>query len=199
MLPSGYLSTYSINAPSYLPSEVPSLPSDPDYLKSISMDSLDSMLMTREDSLGKSTKPEDIIWLAEIYRSEDDYDNAILQYDKFKSIASVSDPTASGYAETCKKFTLAVKNKKLRYEGGIYLVSVTSGGNAEKAGLKVGDLIVTYNGKGISDEDSFTSGESSIASGTIDLQYLRLDSNGNFQLISTHVPAGKMGFSISPV
>ena len=49
---------------------------------------------------------------------------------------------------------------------GVYISAVTAGGAAEKAGLQVGDLIVEFNGKSISQGSDLTSAVSKLKAGT---------------------------------
>jgi C-terminal processing protease CtpA/Prc len=143
-------------------------------------------------ALDNSSKPEDVIADARINRQLGYYDDANAQYDKYAKLFSATDPTASDYADTGKRFIKALQSGAIKYDGGLYLSDVTTGGPGDAAGLKTGDVIVSYNGKTIDDMDTFTSEQSAISSGTVKLQYLRFSDDGNCKVIDATVPAGKL-------
>ena len=65
--------------------------------------------------------------------------------------------------------TVSTDNAKFMYrvdKYGVYVSAVTSGSAAEKAGLKVGDMIVEFNGKTISQGSDLTSAVSRLKAGT---------------------------------
>ena len=65
--------------------------------------------------------------------------------------------------------TISGQNSMFMYrvdKEGVYISAVTEGGAADKAGLKVGDCIVEFNGKEIKEGSELTSAVSKLKAGT---------------------------------
>lgn len=82
--------------------------------------------------------------------------DAMMTFQQYERMFSSIDPGAKSYAGTAKAFTQQMKSLKVR--GGIYLYQILDGAAAQEASLKVGDIIIEYDGKAIAKMDSLLAG-----------------------------------------
>jgi S1-C subfamily serine protease len=111
---------------------------------------------------------------------------------------SEKDPTAKQYSRTAQQFTIQLDN--LNVSGGVYLYEIVQGGVADRAGIKVGDIIIGYGDKPIANMNDMTMAlhENSIEN-SIRLTYLRMSDAGVFQRQTVTVNSGSLGVRMMPI
>jgi hypothetical protein len=124
---------------------------------------------------------------------------ALAAFDKYRQIFSSTDPTAEHYANTAQAFTQQLKS--LGRTGGVYIYHVREEGTGAEAGLQVGDIIVVYNAKTITEMDDFVKAQDDSREGsTVRLTYLRLDpKTSRFTHHTVSIPGGPLGMGIMPI
>jgi hypothetical protein len=152
-------------------------------------------LMDEYNQLINAQTPELIAKAARILRDLGMYEDAVKEYDKYSSMFKDSDPSAEGYASAGKKF--ALNQKDLKLEGGNYIYTVADGGAGAAAGLKAGDIIISYNGKPTSSAEMLQAAmKEAPEGGAIVVKYIRFENDGTIGQYSVNVPAGKLGLGL---
>jgi len=112
---------------------------------------------------------------------------AVAAFSRYGEMFSKTDPTAYHYSTIAQKFTIQLG--MLSLEGGIYIYHIDKGSKARQAGLKVGDILVSYWEKDISNMNDFVSAlKNAPRSDSIEITYLRMDKNGRFYKKVTTIP-----------
>lgn len=123
---------------------------------------------------------------------------AAAAFSRYGEMFSDKDPTAKQYANEAQLFTIQLP--KLKIDGGVYIYEVSKNSIAEKSKLKVGDIIVNYNGKNISEMDDLITALRDYQKGTlVTITFLRLDVNGNFITETKTVVGGMIGIGFKPI
>ncbi|MBW1834347.1 MAG: PDZ domain-containing protein [Deltaproteobacteria bacterium] len=123
---------------------------------------------------------------------------AVAAFSRYGEMFSKTDPTAYHYSTIAQKFTIQLG--MLSLEGGIYIYHIDKGSKARQAGLKVGDILVSYWEKDISNMNDFVSAlKNAPRSDSIEITYLRMDKNGRFYKKVTTIPKGDLGAGFMPI
>ena len=123
---------------------------------------------------------------------------AVAAFSRYSDMFAETDPTAKQYSRTAQQFTIQLNN--LGVEGGVYLYEVIKGGVADKAGLKVGDIIIGYSDKNIANMDEITKAlQKTPADNHVRLTYLRMSDAGTFERQTITVKAGSLGAEMMPI
>ena len=123
------------------------------------------------------------------------FEDAVKAYDKYESLFAGTDPTAKGFADTARLFTM--NQKELNLAGGIYIYTFSEGSSGAAAGLQLSDVIVKYDGKYTDYNETLSSAISKVPEGrNAELQFLRKDGSEKFQLRLITVPSGKLGVGL---
>jgi hypothetical protein len=124
---------------------------------------------------------------------------AIAAFNRYKEMFSSIDSGAKSYADTAKVFTLQMKSLDL--DGGIYVHQILDGGAAREANLKVGDIIIEYDGKPIVKMDSILAALNDSREGEANrLTYLRFHpETGRFTRHISVVRGGPLGAGFMPI
>ncbi len=123
---------------------------------------------------------------------------AVAAFSRYSDMFAEKDPTAKQYSQTAQQFTIQLNN--LRVEGGVYLYEVIKGGVADKAGLKVGDIIIGYSDNNIANMNDITKAlQKTPADNHVRLTYLRMSDTGEFEHQTITIKAGSLGVGIMPI
>uniref|UniRef100_UPI0040571D5C PDZ domain-containing protein n=1 Tax=Candidatus Electronema sp. TaxID=2698783 RepID=UPI0040571D5C len=103
--------------------------------------------------------------------------DAVAVFSRYGEMFSDKDPSAKQYAKTAQLFTTQIADLKL--DGGIYIYEISKNSIAEKAGFKIGDIIIDYNGKITNEmDDLITALKNSPKDEMVRITFLRIDDNG---------------------
>ena len=123
---------------------------------------------------------------------------AVATFSRYGEMFSNTNPTASHYSTIAQKFTIQLG--MLSLEGGVYIYHIDKGSKAKQAGLKIGDILVSYGEKNISNMNDFVSAlKNAPQSDSIEITYLRMDKNGRFYKKVTIIPKGDLGAGFMPI
>ena len=123
---------------------------------------------------------------------------AVAAFSRYSDMFAEQEPTAKQYSRTAQQFTIQLNN--LRVEGGVYLYEVIKGGVADKAGLKVGDIIIGYSDKNITDMNEITKVlQKTPTDNHVRLTYLRMSNTGTFERQTITVKTGSLGVAMMPI
>lgn len=123
---------------------------------------------------------------------------AVAAFDRYGEMFVKTDPGAPRYARTAQQFTLQLED--LGVQGGVYIHEVVKGGEAGKAGLQVGDIVIDYAGHLITDMNAMVSGLRDAPAGDpLRLVYLRMNDAGVFKRRTASVRGGPLGAGYMPI
>ncbi|MGI0025189.1 MAG: PDZ domain-containing protein, partial [Nitrososphaera sp.] len=123
---------------------------------------------------------------------------AVGAFSRYADMISATDPTAKRYSEIAVQFTLQLKD--LGVKGGMYLYELKKGGSAERVGLQVGDILISYDGKLTPGNPEFIPALKDAHSGEpVKVEYLRLDEKGRFHRRTATLAGGSLGAGAMPV
>lgn len=125
--------------------------------------------------------------------------DAMMAFQQYERMFSSIDPGAKYYVDTAKAFTQQMKLLKVR--GGIYLYQILDRGAAQEASLKVGDIIIEYDGKPIAQMDSLLAGLNESHEGKANrITYLRFHpETGRFTRHIGVIKGGPFGAGFMPI
>ena len=124
--------------------------------------------------------------------------DAIAAFYKYEEMFSDKDPGAKQYAKVAQVFTIQIA--ALKVEGGVYIYEVSKNSIAKKAGFKVGDIIIDYNGKVIKEmDDLITSLRDSQKEELVKITFLRLNNDSSFTRETKTVTGGMIGIGFMPI
>lgn len=124
--------------------------------------------------------------------------DAVAALSRYGEMFSDKDPGAKQYAKTAQLFTTQIADLKL--DGGIYIYEISKNSVAEKAGFKVGDIIIDYNGKVTNEmDDLITALKNSPKDELVRITFLRIDDNGGFIRETKTVTGGMLGIAFMPI
>ena len=104
---------------------------------------------------------------------------ALAAYSKYEDQFADIYPSTHDYVTEAQVFTQQMD--KLGYHGGVYILELSPGGIASKAGLVIGDIIVSYGDRSIVFTDDLYDARVSMASGEpVRLVYLHMDDTAHF-------------------
>jgi hypothetical protein len=123
---------------------------------------------------------------------------AVAAFSRYADMFSEKDLTAKQYSQTAQQFTIQLNN--LDVGGGVYLFEVVQNGIADRAGLKVGDIIIGYGDKTIANMDDIMIALRDNSKGDlIRLTYLRMNDAGVFQRQTVTINSGSLGVGMMPI
>ncbi len=123
---------------------------------------------------------------------------AIAAFSKYRDLFATHDPTAALYSRTAQQFTLELET--LGVEGGVYIYELADAGGATRAGLKVGDILISYGDRTVRNmEDLVTALRNSSAGELVRVTYLRVQQNGSFARETTKVVGSPLGAGLMPI
>lgn len=123
---------------------------------------------------------------------------AVAAFSRYADMFSEKDPTAKQYSRTAQQFSIQLD--KLDISGGVYLYNVVQSGVADRAGLKVGDIIIGYENRTIANmDDIMTALRDSSVGNLIRLTYLRMSDAGVFQRQTVTINSGSLGVGMMPI
>lgn len=101
------------------------------------------------------------------------------------------DSTTAQYLRTAQSLT---QQPDLNLRGGIYIFALTSDGAAARAGIQVGDVILSYDGSTLAlPDDLKTATELTPAGKPVVVEWMRLDPSGHWSMMHATLPAGALG------
>lgn len=123
---------------------------------------------------------------------------AVAAFSRYADMFSKKDPTAKQYSRTAQQFTIQLD--KLGISGGVYLYEVMQSGVADRAGLKVGDIIVGYGDRTIANMNDITMAlRDSLIGNSVRLTYFRMSDVGVFQRQTVTINSGSLGVGMMPI
>lgn len=123
---------------------------------------------------------------------------AVTALSRYGEMFSKTDPTASHYSAVAQKFTIQLE--MLSLEGGVYIYHLDKESKPRQAGLKVGDILISYGKQRISNMNDLVSALKNLPkSDSIEITYLRMDKNGRFYKKVTTIPKGDLGAGLMPI
>lgn len=124
--------------------------------------------------------------------------DAIAAFYQYGEMFSDKDPGAKQYAKVAQAFTMQIAT--LKVEAGLYIYEGSKSSIAEKAGFKVGDIIVDYNGKVMKEMDNLiTSLRDSQKEELVKITFLRLNDDSSFTRETRTVTGGMIGIGFMPI
>ncbi len=127
-------------------------------------------------------------------------DEAVAAFAKYEEMFAATDPTASQYAQTAQQFTRQIKALGLE-DGAVYIFQRDANSPAAQAGLKVGDILIEFNGKPIRKSTDFQTVVQEMPLGKpIRITLLRRDAQkGFYRQIITITIQGSIGIGVMPI
>ena len=123
---------------------------------------------------------------------------AAAAFGRYAEMFASTDPGAVPYARTAQEFTTQLK--ALGVTGGVYLFAVTEGGTAARAGLRAGDIVVSYAGTPTPGSGEMAEILSRFtAADSVRIDYLRREPTGEFTPGTVSLPGGPLGAGIMPI
>lgn len=124
-------------------------------------------------------------------------DDAVAAFKQYGEMFAATDSTTEQYSRTAQQFTQQLGN--LGLAGGVYIYEIVPGGTASQAGLKVGDIVIEYNGKTITNMNELESvRDNAPQSVPLTITYLRLGTDGMFNSYRATV-SNPMGAGFMPI
>ncbi|WP_019502822.1 PDZ domain-containing protein [Pseudanabaena sp. PCC 6802] len=149
--------------------------------------------LNKEIVIQPSDPQNEVVRKAIILRELGRTNEAVVAFSRYADMFSEKDPTAKQYSRTAQYFTMQLK--KLDVSGGVYLYEIEQSGIADRAGLKVGDIIIGYGDKTIANINDIKMAlrDNSIEKNSTQLTYLRMSNTGIFQRQTVLVNSGALG------
>lgn len=119
-------------------------------------------------------------------------------FSRYGEMFAKEDPTAMQYSQIAQQFTIQLKN--LGVEGGVYLYEVPQNKAENKAGLKVGDIIIQYDEQKIAKvKDMKKALQDAPTDDNIQLTYLRMSDTGEFERQTVTVGSAPLVIGMMPI
>lgn len=123
---------------------------------------------------------------------------AFAAFARYSDMFSESDGGAKEYSRTAQAFT--VQKDVHGMKGGVYIFQVKRGSKAERAGFRIGDVIVAYGGMATTDMPSFVEAtKAALVEAAVQVRRLRLTPPGKFESLETTVEGGELGIGTMPI
>ncbi len=104
---------------------------------------------------------------------------ALAAYSRYEDQFGDIYPSTHDYITAVQAFTL--QKDKTGYSGGVYIYEIMPDGIASRAGLGIGDIIVSYGGMKVESPDDLFAARAALEPGSpVRVVYLHLDSTGHF-------------------
>ena len=119
-------------------------------------------------------------------------------FSRYGEMFAKEDPTAMQYSQIAQQFTIQLKN--LGVEGGVYLYEVPQHKAENKAGLKVGDIIIQYDEQKIAKvKDMKKALQDASTDNPVRLTYLRMSDAGEFQRQTVTINSDTLVVGMMPI
>ena len=110
---------------------------------------------------------------------------SVAAYARYADMFS-SDPTAKQFSHTACQFTMVIDD--LGVTGGLYVYEISPGGVAEKVGILVGDILVSYATKATPEQADLMDALKAVPKGDpVRAEFLRLTEIGTIREVGSHV------------
>jgi hypothetical protein len=122
---------------------------------------------------------------------------SVTTYARYADMFS-SDPTAKQFSRTACQFTMVIDD--LGVTGGLYVYEISPGGVAEKVGILVGDILVSYATKATPEQADLMDALKAVPKGDpVRAEFLRLTESGQFEKLAVTLPGGSLGAGLVPI
>lgn len=122
---------------------------------------------------------------------------ALAAYTRYGELAA-SDPTTAQYVRVGQ--SLAQRDGDLARIGGVYIFAVEAGGPSEKAGLAIGDVVITYNSATVATAEELKAAIKSVPStSSVTIEWLRLNAESQWVRGSAQVPGAYLGAGLATI
>jgi chaperonin cofactor prefoldin len=123
---------------------------------------------------------------------------AVAAYARYADLFSASDPTAKQFSHIACQFTMQIE--ELGVTGGLYAYEINSGSVAEQAGIRVGDILVSYAAHATPEQENLMDALKAVPKGEpVRAEFLRLGESGQFEQFAVKLPAGSVGAGLMPI
>lgn len=141
-----------------------------------------------------SDTQEQVVKKARSLRDLGRTDEAVAAFARYGALFQ-ADPSAVQYAHVAQAFTRQMAD--LGVGGGAYIFGVADGSAAQRAGIAIGDILISYNGQPITDADQVEQAVLAAPAGAeVSIEWLRIDPSGRLMRQQAHVQAGKLGVAM---
>ncbi len=124
--------------------------------------------------------------------------DSVRLFDTYATMFGKDDPTATLYAKIAKSFT--TQAERLGVRGGLYIYEVKPDGAASKLGVRVGDIVIQYNGHTTPDQPAFIQIQQAIkGDGPFPMILLRPGGENGFERVEVSFPGTTLGISTMPI
>lgn len=124
--------------------------------------------------------------------------DAVAAFSRYGEMFAATDETAKNYAHIAQQFTLHMRDLGLM--GGVYLYALNDNGTARKAGLVVGDIVITYGERTIRNMEDMTTALHDVPyNEPLKITYLRIDDTGAFLHRIATVTGKPLGAGFMPI
>jgi hypothetical protein len=123
---------------------------------------------------------------------------AVGAYARYADLFASTDPTAKQYSQTACQFTLQIE--ELGVTGGLYVYQINPDSGAEQAGIRQGDILISYAGRATPEQEDLMNASKAIPKGDpVRAEFLRLEAADQFKPVHVTLSAGSLGAGLMPI